>query len=74
LVLVHQGVTRSAMTTVVAPTGTTLLQSAKGTNRNSGVAHFLQTTPGATGSKTWANVGGASNADWHTLTLAIRPL
>jgi hypothetical protein len=62
------------MTMVVAPAGTTLLQSTKGTDRNSGIAQFLQTTPGATGSKTWADVGGASGADWHTLTIAVRPL
>jgi hypothetical protein len=74
LVLVHQGVTRTAMTSVAAPAGATLLQSTKGANRNSGVAHFLQATPGETGSRAWANAGGSSTADWHTLTIALRPL
>ncbi len=74
LVLVHQGVTHMAMSRVQAPFDTTLLQSTKGSDRNSGVAAYLQPTPGATGIRNWFNTGGASGADWHTLTLAVRPL
>jgi FG-GAP-like repeat len=74
LVLVHQGVTRAAMDAVGAPSGTTLLASTKGANRNSGLAYFRQTTPGATGNKLWPNAGGAVTADWHTVTVAVRPL
>ncbi|HWO18757.1 MAG TPA: VCBS repeat-containing protein [Kofleriaceae bacterium] len=74
LVLVHQGVTRTAMSAVVAPPGAGLLAASKGTDRNSGLAYFRQVAPGATGSKTWPNTGGAAAADWHTVTVAVRPL
>ena len=74
LVLVHQGVTRGAMSAVVAPPGAALLASTKGTDRNSGLAYFRQSAPGATGSRTWPNAGGAAAADWHTVTVAVRPL
>jgi hypothetical protein len=74
LVLFHQGVTGAAMSKVVAPFGTTLLQSSQGTDRNSGVSIFRQATPGATGARQWLNSGGASGADFHMLTVAVRPL
>lgn len=74
LVLTHQGVTRGAVSSVVAPWDTTLLQSTRATDRNSGVAAFLKVTPGATGIRQWRNTGGASNPEWHATTVAIRPL
>jgi hypothetical protein len=73
LVLVHEGLTRGAMSSIVTPWNTTLLQSSKGTDRNSGVAAFLQPAPGATGPRQWMNTGGFSGADWHTVTVAVRP-
>jgi hypothetical protein len=74
LVLFHQGVTGAAMSKVVAPFGSTLLQSTQGADRNSGVSISLRATPGATGARQWLNSGGASGADWHTLSVAVRPL
>jgi len=74
LVLVHEGLTRGALSSVVTPWDTTLLQASTGTDRNSGVAAFLQPTPGATGLRQWQNTGGFSGADWHTVTVAVRPL
>jgi hypothetical protein len=74
LVLVHEGVTGLAMSKVVAPFGTTLLQSTQGANSNSGVAIFLQATPGPTPTGQWLNSGGSSSASFHTRAVAIRPL
>lgn len=74
LVLFHEGVTGAAMSKVVAPFGATLLQSTQGTDRNSGVSVFLQTASGPTFTGQWLNSGGASGADFHTLTVAVRPL
>ena len=74
LVLTHEGLTRTAMSSIVTPWDTTLLQSSRGTHRNSGVAAFLQPTPGATGTRQWRNTGGAPGPEWHTVTLAVRPL
>ena len=73
LVLSHEGVTGSAMSRVVASFGTTLLQSTEGANSNSGVTSFLKATPGSTGTGQWLNSGGSSGADFHTLTVAVRP-
>jgi hypothetical protein len=53
---------------------TTLLQSTEGTDRNSGVSVFLQVTPGPTAIGQWRNRGGSNGADFHTLTVAVRPL
>jgi hypothetical protein len=74
LVLTHQGVTRAALSSVVSPWDTTLLQATRGTDRNSGVAAFLKVTPGATGIRQWRNNGGASGPEWHATTVAVRPL
>ena len=74
LVLWHEGLTGSAMSKVVASFGSTLLQSTEGTNSNSGVSVFLKTTPGTTATGQWRNSGGSSGADFHTLTVAVRPL
>jgi hypothetical protein len=74
LVLFHQGLTGTAMSRVVAPFGSTLLQSTQGTNRNSGVAAFRLATPGATGTRQWLNSGGSSGAEFHMLSVAVRPL
>ena len=74
LVLSHEGLTRSAMSSIVTPWDTTLLQSSRGTHRNSGVAAFLQPTPGATGTRQWRNTGGAPGPEWHAVTVAVRPL
>ena len=74
LVFVHEGLTQSAMSSIVTPWPSTLLQLTRGTNRNSGVAVFRQDTPGATGQKQWMNNGGSSGAEWHTATVAVRPL
>jgi len=73
LVLVHQALTRGALGSVVTPWDTTLLQSTKGTDRNGGLAAFLQATPGATGLRQWLNTGGFSGSEWHTVTVAVRP-
>jgi hypothetical protein len=74
LVLWHESLTGSAMSKVVASFGSTLLQSTEGTDRNSGVAVFQKTTPGPTNTGQWRNRGGSSGADFHTLTVAVRPL
>jgi hypothetical protein len=74
LVLTHEGLTGSAMSRIVAPFRSTLLQSTQGTNRNSGVSIFLQAAPGATNTLQWLNNGGSSGAESHTLTVAVRPL
>jgi hypothetical protein len=74
LVLWHEGLTGSAMSKVVASFGATLLQSHEGTDSNSGVSVFLQATPGSTPTGQWRNSGGSSGADFHTLTVAARPL
>lgn len=73
LVLFHQGVTGSAMD-VVEPFGTTLLQSTEAANRNSGVVVLSKATPGATGARQWLNNFGSSGADFHTRSVAVRPL
>jgi hypothetical protein len=52
----------------------TLLQATLATDSNSGVEVFVQTTPGATSTVDWLNTGGSSSADFHTLTVAVRPL
>jgi hypothetical protein len=74
LVLFHQGLTGTAMSRVVAPFGSTLLQSTLGTNRNSGVAAFRPTTPSTSGTEQWLNSGGSSGAEFHMLSVAVRPL
>ncbi|HWU86964.1 MAG TPA: VCBS repeat-containing protein, partial [Kofleriaceae bacterium] len=73
LVLLHQSLTSGALATVVAPAGTTLLQSNQAADGNSGLAYFIQAIPGSTGVKTWPNLGGSGDAAWHTLTVAVRP-
>jgi hypothetical protein len=74
LVLFHQGVTGTAMSKVGAPSfDTTLLQSTEGTDRNSGVAILFKVTPGLTTPTQWRNSGGSSGAEFHTLTIAVRP-
>jgi hypothetical protein len=73
LVLLHEGLTAQAMSKVITPFDTTLLQSTEGTDRNSGVSVFLQVTPGPTNIGQWRNSGGLSTADFHTLTVAVRP-
>ncbi len=73
LVLWHEGVTGKAMSEVVARFGT-MLQATLATNSNSGVEDFRQTTPGATPTVDWLNSGGSSSAEFHTLTVAVRPL
>jgi hypothetical protein len=74
LVLVHEGVTGSAMSKVVAPFGTMLLQATQVTNGNSGVSIFFDATAGLTGTGQWLNSGGSSGADFHVRAVAIRPL
>jgi len=74
LVLWHEGLTGRAMSRVDSPFPATLLQATEATDSNSGVAVLLQTTPGATLPGNWLNRGGASSADFHTLTVAVRPL
>ncbi len=74
LVLVHEGVTGSAMSKVVAPFGTMLLQATQVTNGNSGVSIFFDSTAGLTGTGQWLNSGGSSGADFHVRAVAIRPL
>ncbi len=74
LVLFFQGVTGTALSQVVAPFDTTLLQSTRGAGRNAGAAILFRPTAGATGTRQWLNNGGASGADFHMLTLAVRPL
>jgi len=61
------------MSELIAPFGT-LLQATEATDSNSGVEAFRQTTPGATLGVDWRNIGAASSADFHTLTVAVRPL
>jgi hypothetical protein len=73
LVLRHEGVTGRAMSELTARFGT-LLQATLATDSNSGVEVFVQTTPGATSIVDWLNSGGSSSADFHTLTVAVRPL
>jgi len=74
LVLVHEGLTGSAMSKVVAPFGTMLLQATQVTNGNSGVSIFFDATAGLTGTGQWLNSGGSSGADFHVRAVAIRPL
>jgi hypothetical protein len=74
LVLWHEGLTGKAVSSLTARFGVTLLQATKATDSNSGVAVFLQNTPGATPTGEWLNSGGSSSADFHTLTVAVRPL
>ena len=73
LVLWHEGLTGSAME-VVASFGSTLLQKTEATNRNSGVAVFQKITPGLTNTGQWRNNFGSNGADFHTRTVAVRPL
>jgi hypothetical protein len=73
LVMWHEGVTGKAMSELIARFGT-LLQATEATDSNSGVEVFRQTTPGATPTVDWLNFGGSSSADFHTLTVAVRPL
>ena len=76
LVIWHEGLTGKAMFDINPTFGTTLLQSTEATDSNSGVAVFLRTTPVLIGSNfvAWQNSGGSSTADFHTLTVAVRPL
>jgi hypothetical protein len=74
LVLWHEGLTGRAVSSVAAQFGGTLLQATKATDSNSGVAAFLQTIPGATPPAQWRNNGASNGADFHTLTVAVRPL
>jgi hypothetical protein len=74
LVLWHEGLTGQAVSQIRAQRGSALLQSTRGTNRNGGVSVFFQATPGPTGIAHWGSSGGSSTADFHTLTVAIRPL
>jgi hypothetical protein len=74
LVLWHEGLTGRAVSRLAAQFGATLLQATEATDSNSGVAVFLQTTPGATPTGQWRNIDAASSADFHTRTLAVRPL
>ena len=39
-----------------------------------GTTSFRPTTPGATPTVDWLNSGQSSSADFHTLTVAVRPL
>jgi len=74
LVLWHEGLTGRAVSSVTPRFGVTLLQSTGATDSNSGVAVFRPFRPGATSSGQWLNSGAANSADFHTLTVAIRPL
>jgi hypothetical protein len=74
LVLWHEGLTGRAVSSLTGPFGATLLQATKATDSNSGVAVLLQTTPGATLPGQWRNSDGSTSADFHTLTVAVRPL
>jgi len=73
LVMWHEGLTGKAMSELIARFGT-LLQATGATNSNSAVEVFRQTTPGASPTVDWLNSGGSSTADFHTLTVAVRPL
>ena len=73
LVMWHEGLTGKAMSELIARFGT-LLQATGATNSNSAVEVFRQTTPGASPTVDWLNSGGSSSADFHTLTVAVRPL
>jgi FG-GAP-like repeat len=74
LVLLHEGVTGTAMAKVVVPFEATLVQSTQGANRNSGVSILLRDAPGRSGTRQWLNSGGASGAESHTRTIAVRAL
>jgi hypothetical protein len=73
LVLWHEGLTGRAVSELGARFGTQL-QATHATDSNSGVEVFRQTTPGATPTVDWLNFDGSSSADFHTRTVAVRPL
>jgi len=74
LVLWHEGVTGRAVSNVEGQRGSALLQTTKGTNRNSGVSALLEVTPGPSFIGHWGNPGATSGAAVHTFTVAVRPL
>lgn len=66
-------VTGGTLSGFTAPTNTTLLFSLIAIGANTGVAYYIQSPEGATGTKQFITTGEQNTEEWHTYQLAVKP-